>query len=187
VLGAFDRSLRQGVRLADHHPLSCRFLQQGGPLRASVERFLSDGALSPELEPEIALLRMVPIVERCVEGLHRLVKIAAEHIKLGGAAVSLAIRGHELNENMLRDASFYETLVGAFGQVRCPRQAAARLRVTSHPLCLNLINTKNTQSWKWLVTLAQASHAHQAMTSFSIVWEVVWVVPTRPLKESSLQ
>ena len=90
--------------------------------------------MSVPLELAASSLKFVPVVERVVEGLHRNVKIASKHVRIGPTKVSLAVRLQEVMEGLETRPAFLRDLEAKFDVTRQPKQAAAALGILSHPI-----------------------------------------------------
>lgn len=101
------------------------------------------------LEIAVAQLRLIPVVECVVEGLHRDVKIAAKHqLQLGPTKVSLAVRLREIRTGLEKPdclRQFTET----FERVRYLKRAAVELGVVQHPDILDSVSSRETDYSVW--------------------------------------
>eukprot|EP00959_Pyramimonas_sp_CCMP1952_P444930 9316469-Pyramimonas_sp.AAC.1 len=105
--------------------------------------------MSEELQTKAALLKFIPVVERCVEGLHRNVKVKAKHVKLGGPSVSLAVRLSEMKQLMVTEPSFLNILAAEFDRVRSPKKAVILMGFSGHPRVQKLLMERSTHSADW--------------------------------------
>lgn len=168
-LAEFDESMRTvGVLEEHHHPVSLRFLRQGGPLRTDLEAFAAGAPMSEHLQSEAFALKFVPVVERVVEALHRDVKVASKHnIKLGPTKVSLAVRLREIMERMDANADFLPGLQKIFDLTRNPKQAAASLGIFGHPSLVALRNQGSADAPVWIRAVAHIVHRCDLETQFA--------------------
>ena len=86
-----------------HHDVAKRFLREEGELRPLVDEFLQGKPLRslPKLRSAALKLKYIHIVERSIEGKHRYVKLAHQHVPSAGASyISLALRLQELDDLM---------------------------------------------------------------------------------------
>ncbi len=167
-LAEFDESMRMaGVLEEHHHPVSLRFLAPGGPLRTDLEAFAAGAPMSEHLQSEAFALKFIPVVERVVEALHRDVKVASKHIKLGPTKVSLSVRLREIMERMDADPDFLPDLQKVFDLTRHPKQAAASLGIFGHPALVALRNQGSTDSPVWIRAVAHIVHRCDLETQFA--------------------
>jgi len=123
---AASRCLHLWDTAADHtmqHPEASRFLQQGSPFRALVEKMAAGESLStlPLLRREVVAWRMAPVTERSIEAKHAVAKKRLAHnSRPSASSVSLSLRCRELNECMQSEDSkaFMDTLAQLFSESR---------------------------------------------------------------------
>ena len=84
-------------------------------------------------------LKFVPLAERAVEALHRDVRVASKHIKLGPSKVSLSVRLRETMGKIETGPTFLQSLQACFDITRHLRQAAASLGILGHPVLARLL------------------------------------------------
>lgn len=170
-LEEFDASMsKPGMTLEHHHPLSVRFLSETG-MREDLQRFANGGCMTDQLMFAVASLRFIPVVERCVEALHRDVKVAAKHIRLGPTKVSLSFRMREILDLSSFEEGFPARLQTCFDLTRQPKKAAAALGLLSHPIFLPLLRDGCTDVCVWLAALVRAVHRCDLETQFSDMHE----------------
>ncbi|CAL1151620.1 unnamed protein product [Cladocopium goreaui] len=170
-LEEFDASMsKPGMTLEHHHPLSVRFLSETG-MREDLQRFANGGCMTDQLMFAVASLRFIPVVERCVEALHRDVKVAAKHIRLGPTKVSLSFRMREILDLSSFEEGFPARLQPCFDLTRQPKKAAAALGLLSHPIFLPLLRDGCTDVCVWLAALVRAVHRCDLETQFSDMHE----------------
>lgn len=163
----FEESMaKPGMRLEHHHPVSVRFLARDGPLRSDLEAFIGGSSMSVPLELAASSLKFVPVVERVVEGLHRNVKIASKHVRIGPTKVSLAVRLQEVMEGLETRPAFLRDLEAKFDVTRQPKQAAAALGILSHPIFAPLLQNGCTDPSVWLSALVKVVHRCDLETQF---------------------
>jgi len=170
-LEEFDASMsKPGMTLEHHHPLSVRFLSETG-MREDLQRFANGGCMTDQLMFAVDSLRFIPVVERCVEALHRDVKVAAKHIRLGPTKVSLSFRMREILDLSSFEEGFPARLQTCFDLTRQPKKAAAALGLLSHPIFLPLLRDGCTDVCVWLAALVRAVHRCDLETQFSDMHE----------------
>ena len=109
--------------------------------------------MTDQLMFAVASLRFIPVVERCVEALHRDVKVAAKHIRLGPTKVSLSFRMREILDLSSFEEGFPARLQTCFDLTRQPKKAAAALGLLSHPIFLPLLRDGCTDVCVWLTCM----------------------------------
>ena len=174
VVNEYDESIASG-RITDvrRHPLTRRFLssQHVPSLREHVDAFAGGMPMPEALAAAVAGLKLVPVVERVVEGLHRDVKIASKHIQLGPTKVSLSVRMREIratceNPEMLR------SLTEKFEVVRNLKQAAVTLGVLCHPEILELAYARESDTTVWWIRLQRVVHRCDLREQFKSLQQV---------------
>ena len=132
----FDGQSRELQRM--HHPVTKRFLDPEGPLRASLNSFIAGEPLSshPDLAEAVATFMLVPVVERYIEAGHAAItKIMRNRRHRGRSAVkvSLARRLPELMVRVKEDPSALHKLAPYFSQVRKVLDIPERLGLSRQP------------------------------------------------------
>ena len=163
----FDESmLQEGMLLEHHHPLTVRFLA-AGRLREDLEAFVNGADMSNDLETAASALKFVPVVERVVEALHRDVKVATKHVRIGPTKVSLSVRLREIMGLMDGSEDFLARLEEHFDTTRRPKQAAAALGLLSHPGFKPLLEGGCVDVGQWLQQLVKVVHRCDLETQFA--------------------
>ena len=162
----FDTSMADGFESADHHMQTNRLLGHGA-LRSEVDHFIQTGDMAPALRREVDVFALIPVSERYGEGPHRNVKIAKKHVKIGGVAVSLAVRKGQMNEELERNRDYWPALEAAFECARNPKDAVAALRLSGHPVFQQLIGRRCSKSTAWLSALAKVLYRCDLQTQFA--------------------
>lgn len=153
LLSAFDK-LPQ--RQEAHHRITWCFMQPQSVLREQLEKLAS--ALSPlsdlpELQYELCVLALTPVVERVVEGQHSLVHRHAGYRQVTGAYVSLSLRMDEINDLMLSEVG-KQQMISMFEKIRKPKQLAKAFKFDDHP--------------EWLAALSKGKIGHSRLGRIAV-------------------
>lgn len=121
-----------------HHATTKLFLAPDGPLRGSLDRYLSGEPLEtlPDLEEEVAKFRFMNIVERYIEAGHAAIKkftLGRQWRGRSGVVVSMARRLPELMLDVKSKAGFLERFAQLFNEARSRAAMPQLLFLENHP------------------------------------------------------
>ena len=103
--------------------------------------------MSPELSKEVAKLKLIPVVERCIEGKHSLITQRVQKHWRSGRVIRLTLRMLDLRGRMMRTCSYMTSLITVVNELRNPF-SAARLGVVSHPdIVMAARNRDHPRAW----------------------------------------
>ena len=105
------------------HPLTI-LIMTGATLRAQFEEFINGTPLEdlPELHRQLARMRFIPIVERCVEALHGLIHIKGHYRKVTPAFVSLVLRFPMVEKRLALEPGLLIKLLEFFNDTRATQR-----------------------------------------------------------------
>ena len=119
------------------HRVTWDILAPGTVTREELDKFAADPdsplASYPRLCMQVARLAFIPVVERCVEGAHSLVKRYSGYRKVTGAYISLADRFPEIEEVLLNPCGKVK-LLNLYQTCRKMRKLARLMRFEAHPV-----------------------------------------------------
>ena len=104
--------------------------------------------MAAPLELETARLRLVPIVERSMEGKHSIIKLRSQHKRmLSGEHTALTLRLPEAIRRMRVEPDFVKQLTDAFTTCRHPRRMAEAFGLQTHPSIVTFNESLKKHQW----------------------------------------
>ena len=95
-----------------------------------------------DLMEEVAKLRMIPVIERCIEAKHGLAHCKGGYRKVTPAYISLHLRSASWERGVKRKGSMLDSTILAFCTARKVRRLASSLGIDQHPRLSTLLATR---------------------------------------------
>ena len=121
--------------VARQHRVAHKFFHPGR-VNDQFRQFASTDSGMEDLEDlmqEVAKLRMIPVVERCIEAKHGLAHVKGGYRKVTPAYISLHLRSASWERGVKRKGSMLDSTVEAFCKARKVRHLASILGIDQHP------------------------------------------------------
>ena len=158
--------------MAQHHPLSHKFLSPESLFRADLQKFVAGtrrSELSTVVKQEIAKLRFIYSAESTIEGKHAQVSLASRTVAIGPVRVSLTNRMHMLQCWLQCGHFTLEELVASFDKVRNLSTIASLLGLEQHPTIVHRLQDQRSGKLSqsaWRVVFAHIIYNVDLQSSF---------------------
>ena len=140
-----------------------------------IESFAAGGSLHESLSVQLAQLKFIPTVERCMEGKHAIInKSSANRPVVSGQFVSLSLRMAEIRHRIANDdaaGSFMSKLIECFDVCRSGVAAANALGLQAHPRIIEFVrlyraNARSLGMDTWISTLSEVIYRTDLSSQF---------------------